>query len=78
MEALNDNKFHEAGYDAYTTGFAFAKMFYALDEVENEKVTNALGLMRSRSYFKNGLIDAEEPTYSNVIHNSNYTLAQIK
>lgn len=47
-EVGNENaRYHEAGYDAYLTGFVFLKMFYALEKQDQEKVKNFVNTMKS-------------------------------
>jgi hypothetical protein len=55
-------RFHEAGYDAYATGHVFVKIYNALNDAEQDKVRNAVNLMRSFHYFKNRP-SIEEPFY---------------
>jgi hypothetical protein len=59
-------RFHEAGYDAYCTGHAFAKMYYTLDNEEKEKVKNSINTMGSFYHFKNGHISYDEPWWHKV------------
>lgn len=66
LNAPNNLRLHEAGYDAFITGLVFAKMYHALDPVEQEKVKNAVNVMKSLSYFKHGLLNKEEPMFNNV------------
>ena len=57
---------HEAGYDAYITGYVYAKMFYALNNKEQEEIENSVNVMKSLTYFKNGNLGYKEPWFRNV------------
>jgi len=59
-------KLHEAGYDAFVTGYVYAKMFYALNHQEQKELTNSVNIMKSLTYFKHGSISHEEPWFQNV------------
>ncbi len=61
-----DSKFHEAGYDAFITGYVFSKMFNSLNQEEKKFVTNSINVMKSLNYFKNGFLNHEEPWFQNV------------
>jgi len=48
----NCNHFHEAGFDAYLTGYCFAKMFYKMGPEDLNKVRNSVNVMKSFKYLK--------------------------
>lgn len=60
---LENPRYHEAGYDAFLTGFAFAKMYYALNKEEQSFVQNSINSMRCLYYMKLGGAD---PMYKEV------------
>jgi hypothetical protein len=59
--------FHEAGYDAFVTGFVFARLYYALSIEEQSKAKNSIFLTKTVFYFKNGNLSHSEPWYKKVI-----------
>ena len=48
----NKLHFHEAGFDAYLTGYCFAKMYHKLHPHEVEKVRNSVNVMKSFKFLK--------------------------
>ena len=48
----NKLHFHEAGFDAYLTGYCFAKMYHKLHSHEVEKVKNSVNVMKSFKFLK--------------------------
>ena len=56
---------HEAGYDAFLTGFAFIKMFFALNEEEKLWLKNSVNSMKCLYYLK--LDNPDDLMYSKVI-----------
>ena len=62
----SQTRYHEAGYDAFVTGFIFIRMFYILDENEKNKVQNSIFLTKTIFFIKNGNISHWEPWYKEV------------
>ncbi len=66
FDKANNLRLHEAGYDAFITGYCYAKMFYGLTPDEQERVANSVNVMKSFHFFKNGLVADEEPFFKKV------------
>ncbi len=56
-------RYHEAGYDAFLTGYVYAKTFFALDKEDQLRMKNSVNVLKSLYYLK---LDAEDPLYKNV------------
>jgi len=56
--------FHEAGFDAYLTGYCFAKMFPSIQAQAHElkKIKNSVNVMRNFKYLK--VSEEEDPYYN--------------
>jgi poly(A)-specific ribonuclease len=48
----NAAHFHEAGFDAFLTGYCFAKMFYKLSTEDAKKVKNSVNVLKSFKYMR--------------------------
>jgi len=70
FDKTDNLRLHEAGYDAFITGYVYAKMFYGLAPEERAHVVNSVNLMRSAYFFKNGLLTHDEPFFNKdaVVH----------
>jgi len=53
-------RYHEAGYDAFLTGYVYAKTFFALEKEDQLRVKNSVNALRSLYYLK---LDGEDLLY---------------
>ena len=56
-------RFHEAGFDAYTTGYVYSKLYNSISKEEKEKFKNCVNVLKSDWYLKSGGSDIQEPFY---------------
>ena len=65
---------HEAGYDAFLTGFAFTKMFFTFNQEEKLYLKNSVNSMKCLYYLK---LDSPEDLMYHKVRFS-YSLTQFK
>jgi len=53
-------RYHEAGYDAFLTGYVYARTFFALDKEDQLRMKNSVNVLRSLYYLK---LDADDLMY---------------